>query len=580
MRYTQLLGKSDLNSESRVRLHKRYAKATTNGACSVVNLKGAKSEVRKALALLAIAFVATGFFSPFPHVKAETATEHSEYQQYVHTYVNSTKGNWTSVEKPMFPVLFNESQIGIGANWSIVEPLLANHSYHVYCYGAWVNNGSTPKTDYDIYVYNPKGIQESEHTEAAGLPEHLGTRVNDTFFTPATSGNYTFVIANDARQSNGTQQATFMAIENLEPDHWYTRYIEGKSHENSAFSTSWAYEFVTESPRVEIYVKVPDTLDMYEARLYLMSNPQSLIVNDAPLPWEPGLFGNLTGNVGGYSLDSEEYRGVAFSSCEYRGQDMLLNYSATSTGKTLFHLALIGEFGSGNVEFLVKTQFTGASLVPSKYPIAVYPTNQTTVSYISNSTDLNNAVIEYSLDDWNNTVSTPMKIENRTCSAILPPQKAGSVVEYRVTADDVLMNVLSANGSYVVKQSAMLNITAVKETVRIGENITITGTLTGPNGTVPITAQLMSANETLEAETTTLENGTFTINFQPNSTGVWVAQATFAGSNAIYGSDSNPLMIKVEEAPFIVKNGIFIGGGFIGAIAVGGVVFFIRKRRQ
>ena len=39
-------------------------------------------------------------------------------------------------------------------------------------------------------------------------------------------------------------------------------------------------------------------------------------------------------------------------------------------------------------------------------------------------------------------------------------------------------------------------------------------------------------------------------------------------------------MIKVEEAPFIVKNGVFIGGGFIGAIAVGGVVFFIRKRRQ
>lgn len=141
--------------------------------------------------------------------KAGDDSVHSEYQQYVHTYINSSEGNWTSVDKPMFPVYFNDSQIAIGGTWSIVEPLVANHSYHVYCYGKWVNNGSAPKTDYDIYVFNPQGVQESEHTEAAGLPEHLGTRVNDTFFVPSVSGDYTFVIANDARQSNDTEQATF-----------------------------------------------------------------------------------------------------------------------------------------------------------------------------------------------------------------------------------------------------------------------------------------------------------------------------------------------------------------------------------
>lgn len=60
-----------------------------------------------------------------------------EYERYVHTYFNDeVLGNWTYVEKPMFPVFLNESQVPIGQNWTVVCPLQSNHSYHVYCYGA------------------------------------------------------------------------------------------------------------------------------------------------------------------------------------------------------------------------------------------------------------------------------------------------------------------------------------------------------------------------------------------------------------------------------------------------------------
>jgi len=121
-------------------------------------------------------------------------TDSSEYQRYVHTM-----GNGTYIEKPMFPVYLNSSQIPIGQNWTIVCPLMTNHSYHVYCYGSWVNITSAAKTDYDIYVFDPEGQLESEHTEAAGFPEHLGTNVNDAVFIPSKSGNYTFVVVNDAR---------------------------------------------------------------------------------------------------------------------------------------------------------------------------------------------------------------------------------------------------------------------------------------------------------------------------------------------------------------------------------------------
>lgn len=534
-----------------------------------------------ALPLLALAFALMLVFSPFASVRAEAATERSEYGQFVKTYVNSERGNWTSVAKPMFPLYFNESQIGIGSNWSIVVPLVANHSYHVYCYGEWVNNGSAPKTDYDLYVYNPRGVLESEHTRAAGLAEQLGTRLGDTYFVPETSGNYTFVIVNDARQSNGAQQATFMVIENIECDKWYTQPIEGKRNDNlSSLKTSWAYEFVTDKPSVEIWIQVPPTLDMYEARLYVMSDPQSLRINNAPLPWELGLHGNTTGNVGGYSLDSERYRGVAYASCESRGQDMLINYSATTTGKTLYHLVLIGETGSGTVDFLIKTQFGDACLVPVKILGRIYPTNATTVTYVSNSTDLTKAVLKYSTDSWNTSQTLNMTITSRNCSVIIPTQRAGTVVEYRVVANDVLMNELNAEGNFTVKQSGMLNITAVPTVVSLGENVTIQGVLTGQNGSVPLTVQMMGSLETTQMEVRTLLNGSFTVSFQPNATGIWVANAMFAGSTTNYASDSNQVMVKVEEPTFIAKNGIFVGGGFIGLVAVGGVVFFILKRRE
>lgn len=98
--------------------------------------------------------------------------------------------DWTYIGKPMSPIKVNEDQIAVGANWTYVCNLKAGAKYHVYFYGQWID--PTPlvdKTDYDIYVYNPFGQLESMHTESAGLPEHLGTTVDEPFFIPKYSGN-------------------------------------------------------------------------------------------------------------------------------------------------------------------------------------------------------------------------------------------------------------------------------------------------------------------------------------------------------------------------------------------------------
>ena len=532
----------------------------------------------KTLSLITILVL---IISPFfiAQVSGFQLTTTSEYTRYVHTYVNSETGNYTLVEKPIFPVMINNSQIKVGGNWTIITPLQAGHSYHVYCYGAWVNISSAAKTDYDIYVYDPEGTLESSHTEAAGLPEHLGTTANDALFTPAQSGNYSFVIKNDARQSQGAQQATFMVIENLETDKWYTSTVEGKDDNNQpGFHTTWSYEFVANESKVELYIKVPETLDMYEARLYLMNNAKSPRINSFPLPWEAGLYGNLSSSVGGYNFESEAYRGVAYASCEYRGQSMFLNYTSSNTGANLYHLVLIGEEGSGDIDFMLKSHFGNTSLTPLATPTRVYPNNPAEISYRSNNASLETAQLSYTTNNWTSIANVNMAISNQTCNATIPGQSAGSVVQYRIDSNDVLKNNMTATGNYTVKEQLTLNIAAVKANITLGQNITITGTLTPNDNSSKVTVQFLSSNDTQTLNCQVNQNGTFLASFKPDTIGMWSVTAASPETKTSWRCDSGQLAVKVNEPPIYVKYSLYIIIGLVVACAVGGAVWFLKFR--
>ena len=505
-------------------------------------------------------------------------TSTTEYTTYVHTYLNSTQGNYTYIEKPIFPVIINSSQIQIGQHWTIICPLRANHDYHIYCYGAWINTSSVAKTDYNIYVYDPQGNLESTHTEAAGLPEHLGTTVSDPLFTPTQSGNYSFVIDNNPYQSQSAQQATFMIIENLKPNTWCTSYVEGAGNAN--FYNSWAYEFVTNSSKVELYVKVPGTLDMYEARLYLMNNKTSSSLNSFPLPWEAGLNGNLSSSVGGYNFESNSYRGVAYASCEHLGQDMYLNYTSPNNCTNLYHLVLIGEVGSGNIEFMLKTRFENITLTPLNIPKRVYPGNSSEISYGSNKTEIEKAQLSYTTDNWTSSATLDMVLSNQTCNATIPGQIAGSFVQYRIKGNDVLKNNMTAIGNYSVKEQLRLNITAVKDKIVLGENITIIGLLAPNYNDSIVSVQYDSSNSTKTVDSVVSDNGTFVASFKPNSSGLWAITASSPENQVSYRCDSQELTVTVAEPPIYVKYSLFLIIGMIVVIAVGGAVYFLRFRER
>jgi hypothetical protein len=376
-----------------------------------------------------------------------------------------------------------------------------------------------------------------------------------------------------------------MIIEDVECNVWHQHYVEGlNSNNTTVLNTSWAYEFVTESPQVQVYVTVPQTLDVYEARLYLMFDPtaaNSSVLNGVPLAWEPGLYGNITStdnSVGGYNLESTGYRGVAYASCEFYGRSMFLNFTSPFVGKNLYHLVFIGEKGYGTVDFLVKTEFNNTSLKPSVLPKMVCPGDDATISYTSNSSALRNATLSYSTDSWKTVNSTDMDVSNRTCTVIIPKQAAGTTVDYEVQAFDFLENALAVNGSYSVKYDSTLSMTQVPHTVAPGQNFTVVGHFTPETEGIPITVYLTTGNETKEETCSTLTNGTFTAEFQAETVGDWIVSARFDETNAIRESESPPVTVQIEK-PIITQYSYYILGAMGATIAVG-MGFFLKKSRS
>jgi len=472
-------------------------------------------------------------------------------------------GNWTYVSKPVLPMKINASQIPIGANWTYVYALNANSTYHVYCYGEWIDYDLyTAKTDYDIFVYDPNGTQLSYHTEAAGLPEHLGTTVDQPFFTPKYTGNYSFLVKNDPRESEGEKEATFMLIEHIECNRWYQRYLEGKVNDNPVENTSWAYEFNTSGRHVEVWIDVPDTLDMYEARLYIMANPskgKGFTLNDMPLAWEPGLYGSCSDLYGGYNLDSRGFRHTdAMASCEFPGQDMLINYTFPYEGEVLYHLVLIAEYGVGSLNFMVKTDFE-APKVSVQNPIErTFPNNQTTITaYADDEFDVDRVLLNYTNDDWATWALIDMSAsENQTYVGTIPEQPAGTTVKYKVLASDEAGNKAEVQSNYVVKNPTNITCFLSNSTIYYGENITVSGSIShgGTTVTLNYTCDDIVASKSLPTDS----SGFFSDVYVPNQTGLWTVFASWCGNEVCFGASSGYRNFTVEKTPMSISCNISV----------------------
>jgi len=381
-------------------------------------------------------------------------------------------------------------------------------------------------------------------------------------------------------------------IEHLECNRWYERFIRGKVNFANVYETTWAYEFASSSERIEVWISVPDTLDMYEARLYFMANPSRGIggvLNGYPIAWERGLYGEVdsSGYYGGYNLEDEGFKHKeASASCEFLGQDMLINYTSPFKGETvLYHLVLIGENGEGTIRFMVKTDFEPPS-INLKTEINEVPANRKAIikAEVSDQDSLGSVLLYYTNDSWVSSNFVQMTEESPNLYVgVIPGFPKGSKIEYKVVAVDEAGNRAEASGFYRVKDKTNVTLDLSKTALHPGEKVVVTGYMS--HGGEMVTLNFTSDGKTILKPVQVYANGSFRYEFKPETVGKWTVKAIYQGNDFYFGAVSKERFFKVAKIStsldFMMSNNVIDFGGKInisGSIspAIGGKAIEIK----
>ncbi len=445
------------------------------------------------------------------------------------------------------PAIIEAGKIPVGESWTYIYQLKAGRPYHIYLTGPWANPVSH-KTDYDVHVYEvssgaPRLV--SSHTQAAGIPEQVWNDEAKQFFTPTKTGNYYICVVNDERESSAAEAATLMVIEKIGTNRWYTKRMEGKSGAEPSEETDWAAEFNASAQRIMVFVDVPDELDMYEVRLYAMANPTAKVgglMNGVPIAWEPGLRGLRTGAYGGFNFDPWGYRNpLAMASCEYRGQDMVIDYSAPAKANVLYHLVLIAEYYTGYVEFIVQTDFESPALELLDPPGIVESGEPTPLRVrATDDSGLRTISLSYSADGGETWKGASVEgLGNSSYEGVIPAQEGGAVVEYSFEAVDVVDNGDEVRSSFKAMTTPELTLNLDDIGIVGGDSITSYGYLKPGGRDVTITYSCKGKSYVFASRAE--RSGYYSHTFKPDAEGKWSVSAGFPGDDSCHPAQSDIL---------------------------------------
>jgi hypothetical protein len=336
--------------------------------------------------------------------------------------------------------------------------------------------------------------------------------------------------------------------------------------------TSWAYEFNVSPERFDLFVDVPSTLDMYEARVYPMANLKEKIgeaINDVLIPWEGGLYAEHDEDFGGYNMDDGGYRAPeAFASCEHLGQDMTLDHN--NTGNTLYHLVLIAEHGAGKVKFYVKTDFESPVLKLIDEPKGGYVLEPTPITVsVEDETPLRSIYIEYTTDGretWSYLNMTHVS-ENKY-TADIPPLAFGKKVEYSVVAVDQVDNAAEVEGKFSILESrpepTSITSTLSDQKIKLNKPIEVSGGVVPYDEGIKVTVRFISSATSHRENVVTSSGGTYTCSFKPPEVGTWSVLVEVSAGDG-YEASQAPL-IEFEVAALNALEKIVVM--FVGALVM------------
>jgi hypothetical protein len=419
--------------------------------------------------------------------------------------------------------------------------LEAGNRYHIFLVGDWVSN-ETDATDYDIWVYNKNGIL-SRHTESAGLPEQVGNDAKNQYFCPPETGDYTFRIINDPKDSGGADAAVFMVIQHIEMNRRYSLELVGKYNPNDQYTSKayHAYEFDTASENFELSINVPDSLDMYEARVYPMAHPAAQVgyyIRGIGVPTGDLLTSEApSGSYGGYNYKYEKFRFPQWTaSCERNGYDMDVIFGAPLHNETelvledktvFYYLVLMAEYDQGTIQFYLKTDANNPTVTLVDPGVLGYTDDRTKIeASVSSNNPLDSVWVNYTTDDWATQSRVEMVKDGNIYRGYIPKQTLNKVVKYRVYAIDEIENQGSASSSYEVKERVTPELTVDRITLYGGESITFFGYSNVANKNHVLRIQ-GAANKDITVATDTA--GAFEYTYKPPTAGSYTATLVYVG---------------------------------------------------
>ncbi|HEX9915320.1 MAG TPA: hypothetical protein VGB32_10410 [Candidatus Bathyarchaeia archaeon] len=437
--------------------------------------------------------------------------------------------------------------------------LEAGNRYHIFLVGDWVSN-ETDATDYDIWVYNNNGIL-SRHTESAGLPEQVGNDAKNQYFNPPQTGDYTFRIINDPKDSGGADPAVFMVMQHMEINRRYTLELIGKYNPNDQYTSKayHAYEFDTASEDFELSIDVPDSLDMYEARVYPMANPAAQVgyyIRGIGVPTGELLTSEASsGSYGGYNYKYEKFRFPEWTaSCERNGYDMDVTFGAPLHNETelvledrtvFYYLVLMAEYDQGAIQFYLKTDANNPAVTLVDPGVLGYTDDRTKIeAKVDSNNPLDSVWVNYTSDDWDTWSIVDMVQDDEVYYGYIPKMVLNEVIKYKVYAKDEIENQGSAGASYEVKERVTPELTVDRISLYGGESITFFGSSNVANKNHILRIQ-GAANKDITVATDTA--GDFQYIYKPPVTGSYTATLVYSGDPVYHIAYSTPQEFAVAK---------------------------------
>ncbi|MCW4051127.1 MAG: Ig-like domain-containing protein [Candidatus Bathyarchaeota archaeon] len=451
----------------------------------------------------------------------------------------------SSLDYPINQTKIDQGIIGVGESRDYTFWLEEGRKYHIFLVGDWVESNIS-RTDYDITYFDTLSGQTRSHTEAAALPEQIWNDDEGKYYLSSYTGAHTFTIWNDIQDGSEDRSAVLMAIEHIETDQIFTKYFKSRSDPGDKYEWSyynpWGWEFETKAKEFEVYVIVPDSLDMFELRLYPMAKPSAGIgynltgvgtpsgsmfwFKDSPGQWS---------TFGGYNLDPDIGFRNLIASCEYPGEDMKIRYGSGGDSDnpfddspTIYYMVMIAELFEGEVEFFIKTDFTEPTITDVNQVVVGESGSTTELAIeVDSKSEIKEAYIEYSTDGWESKEVASLRLRDGEYRGNIPPFDLHTQVDYRVIIKDVVNNVGTLRGEYEVLDPVSITFGLAPINSVGGNTIIVEGDCSIPNALVDL--NIIHSQFTEDITIQTDSNGEFSYDYSPVRDGSYSASVSYSG---------------------------------------------------